>query len=66
MIRRHWCNKWIPYKWNRKKITPELVELKQRIILSNVKQYPIIVSDDLTTIIPIDELPGYIKELIDS
>ncbi|MDD4109929.1 MAG: hypothetical protein PHS54_00085 [Clostridia bacterium] len=58
MIRRHWCNRYFPYKWNLKKIDPKIVEIKQKIIISNVKQYPVIMNDDLDAIIPIENLRG--------
>jgi hypothetical protein len=64
MIRRHWCNKWIPYKWNLKKIAPEIAELKQRIIISNIKQYPVFMDNDLKNILPIESLPGYINDAL--
>lgn len=60
MIRRHWCNKWFPYKWNLNKISPELVALKQRIILSDIKTYPIIMDDALEHVIPLEALDVHI------
>ncbi len=66
MIRRHWCNKWFPYKRNIKKLTPEIIDLKQRIIISNVNQYPVIMDDKLENIIPIESLPGYINDILNS
>ncbi|MFA5754013.1 MAG: hypothetical protein WC905_01465 [Patescibacteria group bacterium] len=55
-IRRHWCNKIFPYKWNQKNISPEIVNLKQKIIISKIDQYPIVMDDELETIIPIEML----------
>lgn len=55
-IRQYKCNKWIPYKWNIKKLSPEIIALKQKILSSKVKEFPIIMDDKLEYVIPIENL----------
>ena len=66
MIRRHWCNKYFPYKWKIKKIDSKIIELKQKIIHSNIKQYPVLFDDNLEEMIPIETLPAYINDVFNS
>ena len=62
-IRQHWCNKIFPYWWNKHKISSEHQQLKQKLLLLNVRQYPVIMDDALSNIIAIDELEYINKEI---
>lgn len=55
-VRQHWCNKLFPYKWNLKEISPEIINLKQRLLMLRIKEYPVVMDDTLKTIIPIDNM----------
>ena len=59
MIRRHWCNEWFPYKRNIKQIPPEIIQLKQKIILSTIKTYPIFMDDNMDHFIPLEYVKNH-------
>lgn len=52
-LRRHWCNKWFPYK---RKIDPKLVELKQILIKLGAKEYPVLLNENMDALVPLSHL----------
>lgn len=50
-IRQNWCNKWFPYKRNQQRIDPKILDIKHKLHALGIKQYPVIVNDDVSKIL---------------
>lgn len=49
-LRQNWCNKVFPYFWNIKKMDPKYIEIKRKVYKLGVRQFPVIVDDEISKI----------------
>lgn len=55
-IRQLWLNRIFPYWWNARKISSDIKKLKHHLLRLKIKQYPILMDDDLCFILPMSIL----------
>lgn len=63
-IRRNWCNIVFPYIWNIKKIPVTQQHIKSTMLLSDIKQFPFFMDDELTRVLKREELPACVSRLM--
>jgi len=50
-LRQIWCNKWFPYPWNRRKVPPGILAIKEKVYRLGVRRFPVVVDREYTKII---------------